>query len=187
MAAEWDVVPGAVLDLAGELIKKHHPNLRNARIGIVFRSEASSVNGKRVLGKAEKINAKWKPLLREDLDFVIWLAADFWLGEATPMQQKALLDHELCHCKFDQYYNPVIVGHDIEEFNAIILRYGNWLEEMKYTAAAFQPHIPTFGRTGFIHSILPEVKEKMEAEFDDVEVSISPGYRRITDDGELEF
>lgn len=139
MATEWEVAPQEVIDLAEKLIEKHHPKLRSARIGILFRSEAPIRNGKLTLGKASKVTPRWKPLLEEPLDFVIWLAADVWLDELDSRQRKALLDHELCHCTLGDN-GWTTRPHDIEEFNEILERYGPWRDDLRRTVKAIDTY-----------------------------------------------
>lgn len=139
MAVEWEKAPEDVIELAKELIEKHHPHLRSAKIGILFRSEAPMRKGRRTLGKAGKVTPRWKPLLEERLDFVIWLAADWWLDELDSRQQKALLDHELCHCILGDN-GWTTRGHDIEEFNVILERYGPWREDLERTVRAIDTY-----------------------------------------------
>ena len=79
-------------------------------------------------------------------DFVMWVDHEFWV-QATPQQREALVYHELCHAihgvdkhgelRFTQDGDPIwdILGHDIEEFDAVAKRYGAWL-----------PHIESFVR-----------------------------------------
>lgn len=144
MAVEWDAASEEVLEMAAELIAQHHPTLGVARIGFLFRSEAGRNGHKRVLGQASKVTAKWQPLLDQPLDFIIWLAADYWLGEATPLQKRALLDHELSHCTMRDGYEPVIRPHDVEEFAHIIERYGYWRDDLLPVGRAFEQHALPF-------------------------------------------
>jgi hypothetical protein len=70
-------------------------------------------------------------------DFILTIERDWWTS-ATDLQRNALVFHELCHCghdtdkegmlKFTDEGRPVytIVGHDIEEFDAVVARYGAW-------------------------------------------------------------
>jgi hypothetical protein len=174
MATEWERVPSAVVKLAEELIYEHHPNLLSARIGILFRSEAPVSGGKRTLGQASTVNAKWKPLLREEYDFIIWLAADAWLGELTDHQRRALLDHELYHCHLNNEDKAEIRPHDIEEFAEIIQRYGFWRDDLERVRLAVQGRL-ALANDGYVKAIFPELKEQMERAFDDVEVSLAYG------------
>jgi hypothetical protein len=134
---EWERVPDPVVQMAQEIIDNHHPGLVNARIGLLFRSKAIKGNGRKVLGAASKVGARWQPVLDEPLDFIIWLAADAWLDELTLAQQKALLDHELCHCYFDPFTGEAkLRSHDVEEFVEVIERHGLWEPALERVAEA---------------------------------------------------
>jgi len=136
MPASYYEVTEDVIKMADELIDLYHESLLDANIGIIFRDEAPTTNGRATLGKARKVTAEWKVHL--DLDFVIWLAHDEW-SCLTDHQRRALLDHELCHC---QYYgvdmSAKIRPHDIEEFNAVLQRWGFWWPNSKPTELAIQ-------------------------------------------------
>lgn len=80
-------------------------------------------------------------------DFIMTLDATWW-QQATALQREALVFHELLHAvhasdkegapKFTEEGNPVwgIVGHDLEEFNAVVERYGAWLPDIAGFMAA---------------------------------------------------
>lgn len=76
-------------------------------------------------------------------DFLIILDKEFW-DEADDMTREALMFHELMHADqaTDQYGAPRfhketgrpiwgIRGHDIEEFNAVVQRYGAWVPDIR--------------------------------------------------------
>lgn len=120
----WAEAPNSIIDLAQEIIYDYHRGLLEARIGFLIRTEPSKSKGKRVYAKAEKVSSKHQLLL--DLDFLIWIDEEIW-SELGDEQRKALIDHELCHCRYNLVEQKgEIVGHDVEEFNSIIERYGAW-------------------------------------------------------------
>lgn len=196
MAVEWSRASDFVIEIAQELIDLYHPTLQDARIAFLFREEAPMSNGKATLGKAAKVNAQWKPLLQEEFDFVIWFAHDRW-ELLDRRQRRALVDHELCHCRLVDG-EPTIVAHDIEEFNVIIQRHGEWLPDMQDTGRAFRQepllNVPS-GRQGklvaidipfgtdkqvdretgeiFTDQVLAETARQMNDLFDDVEVTVT--------------
>lgn len=116
-------------------------------------------------------------------------------------QRRALVDHELCHCRLEGD-DPEIVPHDIEEFNVIIQRHGVWLPSMEDTSRAFRQepllNVPS-GRQGklvaidipfgtdkqvdrdtgeiFTDQVLAETARQMNDLFDDVEVTVTRGIR----------
>lgn len=145
MSVEWEQAPPDVVDLLKELVEKHHPPLKNARIGVLFRETGVMRNSRLVLGTASKVTGKTKALLDEPLDFLIWVAADWWEKGATPLQRKALLDHELCHCAWTDA-GWAMRGHDLEEFGVIVERYGlNWRDDFgseRFARAIQQQRLP---------------------------------------------
>ena len=117
------------LALAIQIIEEHHPRLLEARIALVFREgDAPLTNGKEILGQASLVNSKMKVIAKEDFDFFIWLAGDWW-HNARDNQRKALLDHELCHCT-GQPYAWKMRSHDVEEFACILERHGPWYQDL---------------------------------------------------------
>jgi hypothetical protein len=124
MATEWYEAPQAIIDLAKDVIEKHHPDLKEARIGFIMRSDAPVANGGVTYGQARVVSARDQ--VHMPFDFIIWLAADTW-ADLTAAQQRALVDHELMHCKWDPAHEKATIRlHDIEEFAAIIQRHGYW-------------------------------------------------------------
>ena len=145
--------------MAEELIQDHHRSLVDARIGILFRDEAPKSRGRRTLGKAQKVADNWKPLLKQDLDFIIWLAADVWNDELSEDQKRALLDHELHHCYLDEKLRPRLRGHDVEEFLTIIHRHGLWkpdLERLGDVVQRLQLPLSMRGMDGQVVAVEPE-------------------------------
>lgn len=143
MAVTWSEVPQTVLDLASGIIEEHHPDLLDARIGFIFRSEVQVSGGKETWGQAQKVSDKMKVYM--DFDFLIWVARDIWVSLSLN-QKKALLDHELCHCLYDEG-KASMRPHDIEEFTEIVDRYGLWrleLEKMARSMKAAQPEQASF-------------------------------------------
>lgn len=126
-----DVVP-EVYRLIDEIVKKHHAtDLAEARIGVMYVYDVASDRDERTWwGKARLISAKEREY--HPHDFVIELNFDAWRA-LEPKQQRALIDHELCHCgaAIDDagettYY---IRKHDLEEFHEIVERHGLWRKE----------------------------------------------------------
>lgn len=145
MAVDWFEIDQEVLDLAQVIMEQHHRDLLDAKIGFIFRSEAPRANGRRTLGKAQKVSAKDKAF--NSLDFIIWFAEDVW-KDLSLSERRALVDHELCHCVF-QDGEARMRGHDFEEFEEIVQRHGFWSKSLQYAAptfeAALQMRLPDFG------------------------------------------
>jgi len=84
-------------------------------------------------------------------DFIVLLRKVFWAdARVTDWQRRALLDHELCHgaLKLDVNGEPIedergrkvfrTRKHDVEEFSAIVERYGLWTGDLERMAKSFQ-------------------------------------------------
>lgn len=121
-------VPREVLHIAEELIAEFHPYLRDCNIGFVFRDEASTSGGKIVLAKTSKVPQNIRPLLQDEIDILVVIAEDQW-ALLSGEQRKALIDHELCHVTIGET-GWKTQAHDIEEFKAIIERYGLWNRDL---------------------------------------------------------
>ena len=198
MAVEWVKASDDVIETAQHLIDEYHPGLEEARIAFLFRGDNPMSGGKRVYGNASKVSAQWKPLLTDEFDFVIWLVYDEW-KMANKKQRKAMLDHQLCHCVLENG-EASIKGHDIEEFTAVIARWGEWQHDLEDVGRAFRQepllNVPS-GRQGKLVAVdipftanpkvdhetgeiltdemLDETARQMNALFDDVEVTVSRG------------
>jgi hypothetical protein len=82
-------------------------------------------------------------------DYMMLLDREFWFA-ATSTQREALVFHELCHTvhekdkegelKFTDAGRPVfgLQGHDLEEFNEVVARYGAWLPDVEAFARALR-------------------------------------------------
>lgn len=168
MATEWNKVTDDVLQMAQELIRLYHPELMEFNIAFVFRSEAGLSGGKRVLGQASKAPAKFAPFM--DLDGLVWLAEDVWY-QMSETQKKALIDHELCHFIVGMDGSFGLRGHDIEEFQAVIDRWGLWDMDLRTIAPSFvaaQEKLPGFDFPGGVMALDPEM---MGSKVDELELA----------------
>lgn len=152
MAANFKTASDDVIETAQYLIDKYHPHLRYARIGFLFRSEAPVSGGKVTLGRAKLVTAEMK--VYANYDFLIWLAKDYY-GSMNNEQRTALIDHELCHCWYDEDEGKASMrGHDLEEFNVILQRYGFWWKGAEVTAQAVQGHLfPVVLERGVVEAV----------------------------------
>jgi hypothetical protein len=124
MSIEWLEADPSVISTAQEIIQKYHPDLMEALIGFVFRSEAGKSLNKFIVAKACKVDRKLRPFLDDDYHFFIWIDQETWERISTE-QRQALIDHELCHCTMLDM-EPKFRAHDIEEFRVILDRWGLW-------------------------------------------------------------
>jgi len=121
--------------LAGLLIQKLHPELREDRMAYLWREKLTKA-GRIDLGKPKKAGALLR--LLAGVDFVVTLNWSAW-QELTPRQRLALLDHELEHCTTDQQSGaPRVRHHDLEEFTSVVERWGAWTPDLAEFKAALE-------------------------------------------------
>jgi hypothetical protein len=130
---DWQEVDPSVLHTAENLIELHHPRLTTARICFVFRKTAQSSKGRKVLAHVSTIPAKEQVFL--EYDFLAWVSKEDW-ERLSQEKREALIDHELCHMTINNQNIWSIIGHDIEEFVAVIKRHGNWNRSLQEAEAA---------------------------------------------------
>ena len=159
MSDKWVEAPNSVVLLVQELVNSYHPDLKDARIGLIFRETASISKGVPVIGHVQKTPEIMKVYL--DYDFIIWLADDAY-SDLDENQRKALIDHQLCHCTMIEGV-PCTVGHDVEEFQAVINRHGLWNSSLLSVANSIIQMSFDFAKPkevnesdGYIGTILPE-------------------------------
>lgn len=119
--------------IGSELIESE-PGLTDIRDGsatIIFLSSDSEKksNGRRVFGMCEKVPAKWKWAVPCDFTITVFEPnVERFTGE----QIRILLLHELMHVGIEKDGNEEIYfvrPHDIEDFRAIIERFGmDWAQ-----------------------------------------------------------
>lgn len=152
--------PREVYRVLDDLIATHHTHLADAKIVLAWRfGWKPDQDGRLTLGQAKKVDDLNKDL--HGYDFIILLNHEAYnAAQFTMEQQRALLDHELCHCvpaldeegeqKTDEDNRLVwrLRGHDIEEFQEIVGRHGCWKSELeKFAMAALKKsstHAPLF-------------------------------------------
>jgi hypothetical protein len=129
-------------------VKEFHKHLYAPRIACAWAfSWKPNADGQVTLGKCKRSSDIDRELI--EFDFVILLNRDFWFRkEVTDEMREALVDHELCHAaeaidndgmpKYDTRGRRVfrIRKHDIEEFNAVVLRHGVWKRDLQFFAQA---------------------------------------------------
>lgn len=111
------------------LVVAIHKHLNGARIGYLFRKKLSG-RDRITLAKASIVSAKLE--FFSDLDFIVELNWDAWM-HLEPHQRVALVDHELCHFGVDrtgETTKHVLISHDLEEFGAIVKRWGLWKQDV---------------------------------------------------------
>lgn len=154
---EGDSHPALIFEKLIELDEHKHFKEDDIAVDFLLRVDPKIKAGQHVLGSImlPTVQGQLKDLFEQLLaslfgrmpDFLCILDRDFWM-EADEVTRMALLEHELCHVKqertkagdlrFDMDGNPVygIVGHDIEEFNYIVRKYGAWKPNIAQFLAA---------------------------------------------------
>jgi len=127
----------------------------------LFKRDEKRKGGRQVLGTAHlpKVQGDLNPcfvwmlerLFGRPPDFLIILDKTFWY-QATPKLREILVFHELSHCihktnrsgepMYDLEERPVwgLRAHDVEEFTAVVRRYGAWNDDIKSFCAAIIAH-----------------------------------------------
>lgn len=130
-----------VRQLAEEIIGESHPHLADAEILYLMRYPSWKAKGKTVGGVTCLATPQHKALTgNKGLAFIITINSEEWDRLPAP-QQRALLDHELCHCEYDSTKDEEegdspwkLVGHDVEEFGDVIERHGLWHDDLRLFA-----------------------------------------------------
>lgn len=122
--AEQPAAIGAVL------IDAIHTDLRDASIGYAFRKRMQK-GEKIVLATASRAGAKLE--FFSGLDLLVQVNWETW-PRLSLDQRLALMDHELCHFAMEHTEKGiryVTRGHDVEEFERIIGRWGLWKPDLR--------------------------------------------------------
>ncbi len=130
--AEYWRCPKEVDLLTDKVIRDHHAHLIDAQILLLFRDQAGKKAGKLTAATASKMSAKDNAIAdaTPSYAFKIEIANDLWLLH-TDAWKEALIDHELCHCGGNSEDGWELIGHDLEEFSAIVERHGLWKSDVK--------------------------------------------------------
>jgi len=134
-----------LVHMAEQLIKKHHPELRLARILWLMSNAKKTREGRIRLGVGKKLSPEARFLssglcsVDDGYDFMITLSDSAWRS-LDAKQRLALLDHQLTHCMRKERVNRrsgatsyawARRGHDLEEFVEIVERHGLWSRDVK--------------------------------------------------------
>lgn len=141
-----------------------HIGEAEARVEFLMRSHQEIKGGRQVLGTVFQPNVQGRLkevftwLLEEKfggmedtpITYLIVIDAEYWL-DASDQEREILIYHEACHIqtafdkngaqRFDKDTGlPVLclVGHDVEEFSAVVERYGAHSDELVRFAAAIK-------------------------------------------------
>lgn len=123
--------PAAIAEV---LIDVHHPELAPARLAVLFKQQMA--HGERLrLGSMRRAAGLLGFL--GDVDFVMLVNWKAWrvLGA---VQRVALIDHELYHAGLDAKGRWTLIHHDVEEFAAVVGRWGLWRPDLVTFAAQIE-------------------------------------------------
>ena len=113
----------------GRVLPDYHSHLVGCSIAYAFTSKMKS-KGREVLAKIKKASSL--ECFLTGLDVILLVNEPAWDRLSEP-QRIALIDHEFCHVAVEDG-KVGIVGHDLEEFIAVVERHGLW-----------QPDVEAFG------------------------------------------
>lgn len=143
----------------------HHIGEAEARIEFLMRTHPEIKAGRQVLGTVftPDVQGRLRDVFAWLLDglfgdtdgnpitFLIIIDAEYWL-DASEREREILIYHEACHIqitfdrngaqRFDRDTGlPVLglVGHDVEEFAAVVARYGAHSDDLRRFVAAVKP------------------------------------------------
>jgi hypothetical protein len=144
-------------DIADGLISEFHEHLLQETILYVYRSKHTESKGRqrwasvRLIGgltaylaqahELDQLPGVRPPAPEAQSFYLMEIAWDIWL-KLKSSQRIALIDHELSHI------SPAgLVGHDIEEFAAVVSRHGAWKPDLSdFLEASHQ--VPLFESEG---------------------------------------
>ena len=121
--------------IARRLVGQYHPHLREAAIRAYFRPKARKVHQKVVVADI-RLPSPLITAIAADLefavDYIITVGLDRW---ATIPDEKRgpWIDHELCHAagRDPETEKWTLCAHDIEEFEAVVPRWGTtWRKDL---------------------------------------------------------
>ncbi len=154
MGVYYKPVDEELLRIAQEVIDAWHPELKRARIGFVFKSEAGTHKGHMVLADVGAIPARMK--IHLELDYIVSVAFDVW-NRFDDKKRRALLDHEFCHCYRNSNTGEWTTrDHDVQEFVEVVQRHGLWTNSLtEMDQAIRQAPLPglTDKQQGFVRSV----------------------------------
>lgn len=138
-----------------------------AKIDWLLKRDTKVRGGRQILGTAHmpKVQGDLNPcfvwmlelVFKRQPDFLIILDGSYWFNPSQqpteiPRLREILVYHELSHCihkkdgfgdkRYDHDEKPVwgLKGHDVEEFIAVVQRYGAWTEEIRQFVDVVNAH-----------------------------------------------
>ena len=124
------------------VVPEWHADLTDAAICHLLTTKRMKSKGRHVWAKVRKANPVENFLTGHDLVIIIDAAVWERLDESKRL---ALIDHELCHVERteDEKTGDIgwrLVGHDLEEFRAVVSRHGMWANDIEEFDNALRQH-----------------------------------------------
>lgn len=120
------------------LVDAIHTHLVGAEIGYLFKEKIAK-RDRTVLAQASKVSGK--TAYYSHLDLLVEVNWQQWTF-AGPADKIALIDHELSHFGREEddkgRTQYVLLSHDLEEFGAIVRRWGLWKPDVRAFAHAIR-------------------------------------------------
>jgi hypothetical protein len=113
--------------LLSELVRRLYPHLVNAKLRCLF-AEKLGGRGRAKIARMSLVSGLWKTITGED--FVLIVNWELWKGMPL-VKRLAVLDHELSHCGIDDHERYCLLEHDVEEFTAVVARWGAYREDVR--------------------------------------------------------
>lgn len=181
-----------VIEIAQKCVYDWHKHLLDVPLIFIFCDEPEKVKGKEALATARKVSGREAYWIAErfasDGDrsaivgpcihlfeegftsgvegFLVTIHQTSW-SRLTHTQKIALIDHELCHCWAEEDKDGELVlklvGHDLEEFRAVVQRHGAWedgIKEFLEEARAAQLRLFNENADKVLDEAFPEDKRK---------------------------
>jgi hypothetical protein len=158
--AEYATAKQEVYDLLNKVLEFEEFNwIRQYQLRfVVLMIHKRRRKGGRVIWGSIKVLGPRETLLTGK-DILIELDAAHW--DLNEKHREPILYHELCHLYqnvTDQGVTVKIQGHDIEEFTAVLRRYGDWREDMVKVQAAQMEFQFSYAEKG-LH-LLQEIEDR---------------------------
>jgi len=127
-------------EIGEELIAKHFPFLKGARILYLMRTRENEGTDKVIEPRLNEVMGSAKAASMIDLveaghwHFRIIVSGN-WSAKLNPQQCSALLFHQLCHC-FMAEGKPRLQRHEFDGFLSELRHFGPWASPLKEAQAA---------------------------------------------------
>ena len=132
-------VDAAAQDLFDVLIDRDHPALRRFALALLFKPKCTVRGSRIVRGTAQLATPREQELYGAQA--FVTLGYDEW-ADCTERQREAIIDHQLYHFAVSEDEELVMVGHDVEEFDAVLLKHGSWEEGLARFVETAQKILP---------------------------------------------